>query len=293
MTTPVDETRCSLGHPKVEFTEPFGDAVRRSVRPLDVVVLLLPAVILLGVGGLPWELREQLAFAYAEPTLLTAFTAHFVHADSIHLLQNLAAYLLVAPTVYVLSTLAGRRQLFYIVFVVVFAVFPFVLSGLNLAVPREALSVGSSGLALAFVGYLPVAFAEYVRRRFGVIEAARRDIAAGLFFVGLLAVIPLAVAAVRPNLAGVLFVVALLAIVSYGVSLRRLGIDRSTLRGPPPGFVEFGVWSIVILLVGLITAFPAGPLSDSGLVNIYTHFLGYTLGFLSSYLAVLSFLTPE
>ena len=293
MTTAVDETSSSLGQPKVGFTEPFGDALRRSVRPLDVAILLLPAVVLVGVGVLPWELQEQMAFSYTEPTLLTAFTAHFVHANSVHLFQNLAAYLLVVPTVYVLSTLAGRRQLFYIVFVVVLFVFPFVLSGLNLAVPREALSVGSSGLALAFVGYLPVAFAEYVRQRFDVRDTTRRDIAGGLFFIGLLAVIPLAAAAVRPRLSGVLILVALLAVAGYGVSLRRSGVDRSTLRGPPPGYVEFAAWSIVILLVGLITAFPAGPLSDAGLVNIYTHFLGYTLGFLSSYLAVLSFLTPE
>ena len=207
MTTTVDERRSSADRSRLPSDEPFVDAVRRGVRPLDVAILLLPAVMLLGVGLLPWELRKQLAFSYTEPTLLTAFTAHFVHADSIHLFRNVAGYLLVVPTVYVLSILADRRQLFYIVFVVV--------------------------------------------------------------------------------------LVALLAVVGYGVSLRRLGIDRSTLRGPPAGYVEFGAWSVAILLIGLITAFPAGPLSDAGLVNIYTHFLGYTLGFLSSYLAVLLFLKPE
>ena len=267
--------------------EPFADAIGRVVRPVDIVVLLFPAALFLGVGLLPPELRQQLAFSYNDPDVLTALTANFAHADTVHLLRNLTAYLVVVPTVYLLSALAGRKQLFYTVFVVVFAVFPFVLSGLNLILPREALSLGASGLTLAFVGYLPVALAEYVRHRFDVRNAAQRDVAGGLFFAGLLAVIPLAVAAVRPDVAVVLTVVAFLAVIGYGVTLRRSGIDGSTLRGPPPGFLEFGVWSVVVLFAGLITAFPTDPFSDAGLVNTYTHFLGYTLGFLSSYLMLL------
>ena len=287
MATAVDDSRSPVFRSGRTSDEPFGDAVRRVVQPLDVVIVLLPAVLFVGIGLLPWEIREQLAFSYTDPDFVAAFAANFVHADTVHLLRNVAAYLLVVPTAYVLSALAGRRQLFYTVFVVVFVAFPFVLSGMNLAVPREGLSVGSSGMTLAFVGYLPVAFAEYVRHRFGVLNAAQRDVAGGLFFAGLLAVIPLAIAAVQPRLSGVLTVVALLAVVWYGVSLRRSGIDGSTLRGPPPGFLEFGVWSVVILFAGLITAFPTDPLSDAGLVNTYTHFLGYTLGFLGSYIVLL------
>ncbi|AXG07134.1 hypothetical protein DU500_12255 [Haloplanus rubicundus] len=142
-------------------------------------------------------------------------------------------------------------------------------------------------LTLAFVGYLPVAIAEYVRSQFGVVSVVRRNIAAGLFFVGLIIVIPLAAATVQPRLTIVLVSVVLLAIIGYGVALQRSGIDRSTLRGPPPGFLELGVWSIAILVAALIAAFPTDPLSDAGLVNTYTHFLGYSLGFLSSYLVVL------
>jgi membrane associated rhomboid family serine protease len=287
MTTTVEEEATTTNSSETPAEEPFADAVRRVVRPLDIVALLFPAALFLGVGILPAILREQLAFSYTDPDVLTALTAHFVHADSAHLFRNLTAYLIIVPTAYLTSVLAGRRRLFYTVFVVVFAVFPFVLSGLNLVVPREALSLGASGLTLAFVGYLPVAIAEYVRSQFGVVSVVRRNIAAGLFFVGLIIVIPLAAATVQPRLTIVLVSVVLLAIIGYGVALQRSGIDRSTLRGPPPGFLELGVWSIAILVAVLIAAFPTDPLSDAGLVNTYTHFLGYSLGFLSSYLVVL------
>ena len=283
----VDEGTNTAHESAAPGEESFADAVRRVVQPVDIVVLLFPAALFLGVGLLSADLRQQLAFSYNDPSVLTALTANFAHADAVHLLRNLTAYFVVVPTVYLLSALAGRKQLFYTVFVVVFAVFPFVLSGLNLILPREALSLGASGLTLAFVGYLPVALAEYARRRFAVVSIARRSIAAGLFFVGLVVVIPLAVAAVQPGIAAVLTVVAFLAVIGYGATLRRSGVDGSVLRGPPPGFLELGIWSIVVLIAGLITAFPADPLSDSGLVNVYTHFLGYALGFLSSYFVVL------
>lgn len=287
MAATVDSEVGSGNGRETPAEESFADAVQRVVRRRDIVAVLFPAALLLGVGLLPPAMREELAFSVGDPDVLTALTANFVHADSAHLFRNLTAYLIVVPTAYLLSALADRRQLFYTVFVVVFTVFPFVLSGLNLLLPREALSLGASGLTLAFVGYLPVAVAEYVRRRFSVVTVVRRNLAGGLFFVGLLIVIPLVAAAVQPGLTVALLVVTLPAVAGYGVALRRSGINRSTLRGPPPGYLELGVWSTAILVAALITAFPADPLSDAGLVNTYTHFLGYALGFLSSYLAVL------
>ena len=289
MTTTVDDGTAAATGGEASAEESFAGAIRRVVRPLDIVALLFPAALFLAVGVLPPELRQQLAFSYADPDVLTALTANFAHADGQHLARNLTAYLVVVPTAYLLSALAGRKDVFYTVFVVVFAVFPFVLSGLNLLLPREALSLGASGLTLGFVGYLPVAIAEYVRRRFSVVSVVRRNVAGGLFFVGLVVVIPLAAAAVQPELTVVLTVVAVVAVVGYGVALRRAGIGRSTVRGPPPGFIELGVWSTGVLVAALIAAFPTDPLSDAGLVNTYTHFLGYALGFLSSYFTVILF----
>jgi len=287
MATTTDNEVSTANGAETPAKESFSDAVRRVVRPRDVIPILFPAALFLGVGVLPPAMREQLAFSTADPDVLTALTSNFAHADSTHLFRNLTAYLFVVPTAYLLSVLADRRQLFYTVFVVVFTVFPVVLSGLNLAVPRNALSLGASGLTLAFVGYLPVALAEYVRRRFDVVNVVRRILAGGVFFLGLVIVIPLVAAAVQRALAVALTVVALLAVVVYGVGLRRSGIDRSTLRGPPPGFLELSIWSTAILVAALVAAFPTDPLSEAGVVNTYTHFLGYALGFLSSYLAVL------
>ena len=284
MAATTDNEVSTANGSETRAKESFSDAIRRVVRPRDVIAILFPAALFLGVGVLPPAMREQLAFSTADPDVLTS---NFAHADSTHLFRNLTAYLFVVPTAYLLSVLADRRQLFYTVFVVVFTVFPVVLSGLNLAVPRNALSLGASGLTLAFVGYLPVALAEYVRRRFDVVNVVRRILAGGVFFLGLAIVIPLVAAAVQRALAVALTVVALLAVVVYGVGLRRSGIDRSTLRGPPPGFLELGIWSTAILVAALIAAFPTDPLSEAGVVNTYTHFLGYALGFLSSYLAVL------
>ena len=160
MATTTDNEVSTANGAETPAKESFSDAIRRVVRPRDIIAILFPAALFLGVGVLPPAMREQLAFSTADPDVLTALTSNFAHADSTHLFRNLTAYLFVVPTAYLLSVLADRRQLFYTVFVVVFTVFPIVLSGLNLAVPRNALSLGASGLTLVFVGYLPVALAE-------------------------------------------------------------------------------------------------------------------------------------
>ncbi|OYR85801.1 hypothetical protein DJ84_01645, partial [Halorubrum ezzemoulense] len=128
MTTTTDEEMTTESGLELPAEESFADAVQRVVRRVDIILLLFPAAVLLVIGLFPSEIRRQLAFSYADPSVLAAFTSNFTHANSVHLLRNLTAYLVVVPTAYLLSVLADRRQLFYTVFVVVFVTFPFVLS---------------------------------------------------------------------------------------------------------------------------------------------------------------------
>jgi len=70
-------------------------------------VLAAVPVVLCAVFALPESTRRSLAFAYAEPTVLTAFTAHYVHLDVGHLAGNVAGYILLAGVGYALAVLGG------------------------------------------------------------------------------------------------------------------------------------------------------------------------------------------
>lgn len=265
-TTPAEPTE-----------EPFIRRLQRLARPVDLAVLLAVPAVLAAAALLPVETRLEMAFSYADPTLRSAFVSTFVHFGTDHLLFNLAAYGFVVPTVYLLSVLSGDRDRFYVAFVSFLVIFPVALSFLNLAVPREGVSLGFSGVNMAFVGYLPVALGGYLRQHFGV--RAEHAVASGLFFAGLALV---AVLAVRMP---VTYAVAAVAALAALVHLRSAGIGLPTSLPSlgPAGYAELGAVAVLFFGGGLVGAFPLDLTVGGAVVNVYVHFLGYALGFISTY----------
>lgn len=261
--------------------ESFWAAVVRLSRPIDAVALAsVPFVSVVAYLFAP-DPGPGLVFSYGEPTILTAVTANFVHVGPEHLLSNLLSYALAILTVYVLSALAGRRHVFYTTFVAILVAFPLVLSVLNLAVPREGAFAGASGLVMAVSGLLPVALGGYLDRQFGL--EIPSEVAGFLFLVGLAITALLAV----PGGLGWIALPAVVGALGYAVSVGRAGVDVDRFRAAPAGFLEFALWSVGLFVFLVVAAFPAGSVVDETIVNTYVHFLGYALGFLSSYLTLL------
>lgn len=263
--------------------------VGQLARPRDVAALVLVPLVLLGVFLLPEPLRRGFVFEYGDPTLLTAYVAPFVHLSGSHLLVNLVGYALVLPTVYALSVLSDTRGRFWIVFVTFVAVFPPLLSALNLAIPRPSYAVGFSGVVLAFVGYLPIAIAEYLEVHFDV--GPREMVAPTTFFLGLALIAVLSVQSVVPANATVLLgtaglvVATLLSALLFWIAALDEGRFRPAARATArlPGYLELAT-AAGILFVGIqFVAFPGDPTLAGGVVNLYVHLLGYALGFISVY----------
>ena len=277
---PTDRGGATISTPTPTPTSTDGSLVARlraAAHPLDLAVLLAVPVVLAAAALLPPDARLALAFSYTDPTLRTAFGANFLHVSPDHLLSNLATYALLAPTVYLLSVLSDRRDRFYVVFVSFLVVFPAVLSVLNLAILRRGVLLGFSGVNAAFVGYLPLALAGYLRSVFGV--RAERELAAGLFFLGLALV---AVLVVRTPVTYAVAAVATLAAV---------GRLRAVDAGPPrsrdalgaPGEAELAAVAVILLFGGLLCAFPPDPVVAGAIVNVYVHLVGFALGFIAPF----------
>ncbi|KPN31212.1 hypothetical protein SY89_01955 [Halolamina pelagica] len=157
----------------------FTAALRDAVRLRDCLALSVVPALALATFALPIGRRESLAFVYRDPSLLTAYTAHVVHFEASHLAANLLGYVLVAGFAYVLAGLAGHRRLFGVTAATFLVAFPPVLSVLNLAVPRDAVGYGLSGVNMAFSGLLALVLVAYGARLDGRIRV--RD-APALFF---------------------------------------------------------------------------------------------------------------
>ena len=266
----------------------------RTARRLTdgAALLVVPAVLGL-VFLLPTGTRRALAFDYTDPSLVTAFAAPYVHLDVAHLLVNVGGYLLVVPTAYWLSVASGHRRRFFVAFATFLVAFPPVLSYLNLAAVRLAAGLGFSGVLLAFVGYLAVAIADHLDANLGIGPA--QSTSAALFFLGLAFAAPLSVQSVTVDqktvalgtagLVAATLLSALLFVLPTADGPRPLGRQLRSAAARRGAF-EASVLGVGLFVAFQFVAFPAQPRGTDTALNLYTHLLGYALGFTVTYVGI-------
>ena len=278
-------------------------AIVRGITPLDALLLASVPLALVGVYLLPTATREALVFEYARPSIRTAFAAPFVHFDAAHLLFNLLAYALVVPLLYALSLTAGRRRQFRAVFVALLVSSPILLSYLNLTIVRDGVTFGFSGVLMAYYGYLPLVLAEHAESRLAL--GRTRTVAPLLFFVGLTLVTIQTLRAVLANpvtvavdgtsasvtwvLAATLVELVVLLVVVLAFYSLYVADSRESLRDrlrqavTREGHFELAVLGAVVFVGVPFLTFPVDPIAGERVFNLYVHFVGYALGFISTY----------
>lgn len=261
--------------------------------PIDLLVLFSVPILLVGVSFLPLAVRQSLVFHYTVPTLLTAFAAPFVHLGPGHLVVNVLGYFLVVPVAYLLSVASGRRARFFAAFATFVLVFPVLLSYLNLAVLRPGAGAGFSGVVMAFVGYLPLALADYLEERADV--GPSETLAPVFFFLGIALIAGLSVQSVQRDRATVLLgtgglvLTAMLSALLYWLSApdhARDVLRKVRAAADRPGNVELLGFAGIVFVAFLFVAFPPAVTDGAIVVNVYVHLLGYALGFISAYATV-------
>lgn len=261
------------------------------VHAVDLFVLCAVPIAMCVVFILPESTRRSLAFAYDDPTLVTAFTAHYVHLSAGHLVGNVAGYGLLASVGYALAVLGGRRRFFVTALTTFLLAFPFVLSGLNLAVPRDALGFGFSGINMALTGLLPVLLWGYARDRFVPTVSPRALPAAFFPLVGWIAFLALPVSTRGVGLAGVATAISgvLIGLVyanTVGIRLRQPIRARIRTVAGRAGYGDLFVIGVVLLVGYPVIGFPADLVGGGSVVNIYVHLLGFCLAFIAAFVVL-------
>lgn len=258
----------------------LGD-LREYIGEAALLISVVTSMLL--VYRLPKITRLDLVLDYRAPTLLTAYASHFVHLRHEHLLTNLVVFGLLFALSYWLAAAAGRRRLFHAAALTFLLAFPLALSWLNLAVPRPRVGFGFSGVAMAFLGFLPIAVASVVEAEFPRSRALAR--APGLYMLGLAVVAWRALPPVglRPLLVAAILVAALAHLPRVPTADGASAGVRWLFEGSRGGLVLAGLAALVLVP---FAAFPEEPVTANAVTNLYTHFLGYSLGFLVPYAAV-------
>lgn len=260
--------------------------VSEQVRPSELLLLAVVPVVLVAVALLPESTRGALAFDTADPEVVAAFTAHYVHFNEVHLYGNLVIYAVVATLAYLLAILSGRRQVFVAGFLTLLVVFPFALSGMQLAFPRERAVLGFSGLNAALFGLLSLLVVSYARAVFS--DHLEEQYAPALLFItlGLIAFVTLPARAWRFELT----LVSLLVGFGYvGVLVSRVGIPSlSAVRAAldRPGYIELFGASLGAVFAYPFVGFQEAVVLGDAVTDVYVHLLGYATAFIVAFVFV-------
>lgn len=234
----------------------------------DYAAIVAVPVVLIAVFLLPGRIRRAYGLLYSDPSLVTLLTMNYVHLGVSHLATNVVVYLLIVPLTYRLSVESGNRDLFRSAFVTFLLAFPLVISGVNVLYPRPRLGVGFSAINMAFLGLLSLVV-------FGVTEESGQVKQSPALFVSGLGLVAGTVIASTPlppvgvALLGAIVLVAVAGLANIAVtSLRQQTVVATTA---------------VLVYAVLLAAFVPGETT----VNLLSHLLGYALGFLVAYMAVL------
>lgn len=262
-------------HRNASLTSLVGE--RASV--VDFALLLSVPLALLGVWTLPTATKRSLALEAADPTLVTAYASHFVHLSTGHLLTNLVSYAVIASLVFALSAAAGRLTQFRSVFVAFLVVLPFALSFENAYVLRAPISLGFSGVLMGFYGYLPIALYQFVNEMLDGHVPSR--FVPGLFFLGATTIGLLLVRA--SAVAVVVAVLGALLTSGYATRVRSRDFVEGVGDLAADNVAETGIVGAGLFVFFPLAMFPANPVSTAGVVNVFTHFLGFAFAFISTF----------
>lgn len=263
------------------------EAIRTEARLLDLLVLAAIPAMLISVYMLPSSMKLALVFEYTEPTVLTAFTSHFVHFSPIHLFVNVAGYVLVVTLGYLLALSGERRRQFFMVSLTFILAFPFGLSALNLLWEWPGVGFGFSGVVMAFVGYLPLALLSVLGNQFGLPVDQRQSNWLFLIVVAIAAFTALSAPQTIPLAAiAAMFTIAFVWRVIRDLDYSSLTQVKNTVA--TAGTVELTVLGVVVLLSYPFVAFSSDLLVGGGILNVYTHGLGLCFGYMVTYIGVLS-----
>jgi len=263
---------------------------RTTTAPLAEQWLLLaalPAMLalswLLGIGdGLGFSLAADSLVADSR-TLLTAFTANYVHVSGRHLFDNLLNFWVTLFGLYPLVAIAGWERQFRRTAISYLVVVPFCIAWVTLATlgqVTDQTSVGFSGIVAAFLGLVPV-----------VLVAAGSEVTDGEIDPAWSVVPFFASLAVIFAVPSVWYFPAqpLVAVGCGGFALVAGGLlwwleppqdVLDSLRGLPPDYLLALLIGATVFVFGVVGALVIVPLGT----NVWGHLTGYVAGFLLPYL---------
>ncbi|MFC5134788.1 MULTISPECIES: hypothetical protein [Haloferacaceae] len=270
---------------------------REALTPTQTAEIAL----LSGVAGVlivvhffvPESLRSQFLFTYGEPTVVSAWTAAFLHDSVSHLASSVTWYAIVMGSAYALTTTWERRRPFWFAVVGCLVLAPLVtklvdywLLRLQWNLVADATTArGFSGVVSAFGGLLYVSLARTVTARYGYAAGVATT---GTIVLGALSALAITSAVLSPSVAVVLCTIAAFAIGIWIVRNRpKIPTWRAWAWSQRDGLLSIVVGCVVVVV--LLSQLFQVQLDETGrFVSVIAHGTGFATGMIVTVLVLIA-----
>jgi hypothetical protein len=174
----------------------------------------------------------------------------------------------------------GDRWLLVGTLTTLFVVIPVALSFLNLAVPRNSVTYGFSGITMALTGVLPIAIVRYLEAKLD--RPIETTLLLASFFVSV-GYVGAVTVPVSPTSAAVVIAAAVFGS-AFAVHFSRANVGSMRRAATCEAFDRSLVVAVVAWILLLSVGFPRIEAGGNSVSNVYMHFIGYALGFTMAYL---------
>ena len=241
-----------------------------------IIILSAVALILIGLFFLPHPLKKGFVLDTENPTIETAFISNYIHLTLEHLCGNLISYALISIFLLFLWSQLGYKNLNKNL-ILIFLVFPIINSLACVIVFQEIIQKqmfanGFSAIVSALFGFLPYSIILYLKKVHKV------DFNKSLLFIFLFSTI-LIVPIFYFNTFLLFIVILALAFSLKETSKDFTNIFSSLSKKLRTKILFFISVSIFISFLFSLSMFPKSITYKEGVVNIFSHYLGYIFGF--------------
>jgi len=264
-------------------------------RPLltdTLLLLLIPTVLAVIHFGISTPLHDRLVFTHGDASVLTAWTAAYLHVSDTHLYSNIAGYAIsISFSYYIYHTYLQKRRPFWGAVIIILVVTPFITTAIDYAVlyqytglvAADAPSQGFSGIVGAFTGLLLAVI--------GLLVADEYDATAGtytalLIFLVAFSILTVANGILTVEIAGLLVLgIGLLVTGFLSVEdLRQPAQFQTRIKENTANIVEIASYGGVVCIL-VYTLLPIEVVQSGYFVNVLSHTTGFIFGVVASILA--------
>jgi len=253
----------------------FIEDLMSRKKEITLLFAIVPLFLLL-LFLLPQEIKQGLALDVSRFSPQSIFLSHYVHEEFPHFSQNVLGYYIGMFLVYGFYFLRRGRGILRTLFPL-FVILPFVSSFLHLAGLPTSRSLGYSAIVAAIYGALPVVFFGFTEFRYKL-KLNRTWSLWSLFFISMLLIAMVYGHLYITLMVGVATAFFLLMALRFAAKNNDIMKFIHTLCIRDRALLVFGL-SFSILSAAVF--FPANIVSENGVVNIFSHYVGYVFGFVT------------